>query len=501
MDLDAIIAAAGNTVVEKVRTVAETVGKGCETVFRQADEFLYTQLSLIGTPRGDLLSSTEGKITEIVMSYGWPKLWSGQLNFLEQRPDIPHVTMLTAHPSDIAVMQGAVAMTTIDPKRITYLAYESQDSPAVPDCADRLNRHHFDGDWANCKPFLANFVPWTQDPFHVVRVNGRIAIARTTDPSYSGRHFSHLSALLCRDRGFTCFDSLPIEGADLFATEGWLLANALYNGAPWIGYNERVSETALTHAFGHRQVIWVGNTGQEVAHMHLDLTVTPTGRRDADGRPIAVVGDVRRAQEILGGRDDLGGYEYDWGRREAEWNRVIGVWTPYYEWMADWIRWREGPTEDEVMAQIFRAMVPPELQRIQPEGGNRYLGVMSRVFSESGPFTRQIAEQLDIYAEQLEAAGFAVRRIPYLDTHDGSDWQLPILSYNNVLVENYRDKDGTEHHVVTMPTYDIPPLDEVAQAVYEELGFVVIPVRGFVASATDAGALHCMVKVLNRTEQ
>lgn len=331
--------------------------------------------------------------------------------------------------------------------------------------------------------------------------NGRIAIAITTEPSYSGEYFHFLPELLCRDHAVLCFDSLPIEGSDIFATDGHLLVNAAYNRTPPLtSYHEYISGTALTHAFGAHNIVWIGNTGQEAAHMHLDLTVTPTGRRDADGHPIVVVGDMRRTLEVLGGRDDLGEYEYRWGRREAEWNHGIGFRKPHYEQILEEIRREMGPTEDEYYAQVFGEALGTEKQQTQPTDAMRYMGAISRVYADPGEFVHRMTEQLDIYARQLETAGFAVRRIPYLDTHDDSDWRLPILSYNNVLVENYRDKDGTEHHVVTMPTYDIPPLDEAAQAVYEGLGFVVIPVRGFVAAATYAGALHCMVKVLNRTE-
>lgn len=50
--------------------------------------------------RPRLLSSTEGRISHVVMAYGGLYALQGQLAFLQQRPDIERVTFLTAHRSD-----------------------------------------------------------------------------------------------------------------------------------------------------------------------------------------------------------------------------------------------------------------------------------------------------------------------------------------------------------------------------------------------------------------
>lgn len=108
---------------------------------------------------------------------------------------------------------------------------------------------------------------------------------------------------------------------------------------------------------------------------------------------------------------------------------------------------------------------------------------------------------LDASVSLLVEQGFAVIRnpVPFVVAPD-SGKRLPRL-YNNVIVEN-TVREGRSKPMVWLPQFaDVEPLasdDARNLALWEELGFDVIPVQGWSHLASRNGALRCASKVLKR---
>lgn len=116
---------------------------------------------------------------------------------------------------------------------------------------------------------------------------------------------------------------------------------------------------------------------------------------------------------------------------------------------------------------------------ILPEVGDEKV---STSIVERGP-------SFDSIAKSLSQAGVHVERIPYADSR-GGDF---VVTYNNVIQEQ---RDG--RHIVYMPTYEIPALDEAARKTYEKLGCDVKPID--VAPISHLlGAVHCLTNVTERS--
>gem|GEM_PF-6118643 len=92
------------------------------------------------------------------------------------------------------------------------------------------------------------------------------------------------------------------------------------------------------------------------------------------------------------------------------------------------------------------------------------------------------SSQFEQAVAQLEGLGYEVLRLPYLGA-PGHD--RPVLSYNNVLVEEYADVKQ-----VFLPQYGCQPLDQAARHCYEQLGYSVVRVDMAVISRKQ-GALRC----------
>lgn len=112
--------------------------------------------------------------------------------------------------------------------------------------------------------------------------------------------------------------------------------------------------------------------------------------------------------------------------------------------------------------------------------------------------TEEVADlqhQFDYNAENVEAKGYEVQRMPYLEGIPGVAW----ITYNNCLMENYKREDGSEVRRVFLPTYGLPALDQAASKVYEENGYDVIPLQ-LTALTSWRGAIRCISNVLDRGE-
>ncbi len=111
----------------------------------------------------------------------------------------------------------------------------------------------------------------------------------------------------------------------------------------------------------------------------------------------------------------------------------------------------------------------------------------ARLF-ESACSTDIVEPQLDHITDGLEAEGYRVLRLPVV-FNQSENW---VLTYDNVLIEQ-----RGHHRIVYMPFYGIPPLDDMAEAVYCMEGFEV---RRIDASKifVHGGTVRCIANVTKR---
>jgi hypothetical protein len=98
--------------------------------------------------------------------------------------------------------------------------------------------------------------------------------------------------------------------------------------------------------------------------------------------------------------------------------------------------------------------------------------------------------RFDAVADQCQAQGYRVVRMPLVPGDDGRTW----LSYLNVILD---ERSG--QRTVSLPVFDgAEELNKAAIAAWEELGFLVRPVN-CTACAAHFGTLRCLVNVLRRS--
>ena len=102
-------------------------------------------------------------------------------------------------------------------------------------------------------------------------------------------------------------------------------------------------------------------------------------------------------------------------------------------------------------------------------------------------FSPETIARFDRAARDLANAGFRVVRIPTVPFDDKT-----YFAYTNGV---YETRDG--QRTAWVPRFDVPALDAAARAVYEGLGFRVVPVS-VRAVYTQHGTLGCLVNVVAR---
>jgi len=118
------------------------------------------------------------------------------------------------------------------------------------------------------------------------------------------------------------------------------------------------------------------------------------------------------------------------------------------------------------------------------------LGELVRKNTEEEP---RLQHNFDVNAKKVEAEGYEIGRLPYLQGTRGTSW----VTYNNCLMESYTREDGSKVRRVFLPTFDLPILDGIARATYEKEGFEVIPLK-LAALTSWQGAIRCISNVLER---
>lgn len=151
-----------------------------------------------------------------------------------------------------------------------------------------------------------------------------------------------------------------------------------------------------------------------------------------------------------------------------------------------------------IVGRRGRTPLPPHVDvYIANAGGGRLLVADPRLLplrgeredlGELGVFSRAdnlaTAEALDRVAEQLDAAGFEVGRIPGLFASRPlpGQYAATVLTYANVLREG-----GT----VFVPAYGLPAHDRAGREAWERLGFRAVSIRAR-ASVRNGGAVRCL---------
>ena len=101
-----------------------------------------------------------------------------------------------------------------------------------------------------------------------------------------------------------------------------------------------------------------------------------------------------------------------------------------------------------------------------------------------------LQDQFDNVAALAQRGGYKVYRVPAI-ANMPDQW---MITYNNILLD---ERNGRK--VVYMPVYAIPPLDQVATAIYQGLGFEVRTVD--VSQVYNrGGALRCIANVIRRRQ-
>lgn len=135
------------------------------------------------------------------------------------------------------------------------------------------------------------------------------------------------------------------------------------------------------------------------------------------------------------------------------------------------------------------------------------------------PGTFDFDEYFAQIAKKLEDIGYEVRSLPLLVEYGDLNGVAPERTfyhetYNNALVENYKDGSGNWIRNVFLPLYGNPDdaikydfdlasrqtLDAYAKQCWEDLGFTVYSMDGLEDLAWAKGSIHCMTKVVRRSK-
>lgn len=102
-------------------------------------------------------------------------------------------------------------------------------------------------------------------------------------------------------------------------------------------------------------------------------------------------------------------------------------------------------------------------------------------------YTGEGQEKFDQTAALLIDLGYEVERVPCLLPGRRGD---PTLSYNNVLIEDYQEADGSPVKKVYLPEYGCQPLDEAARQTYEVAGYTAVSMP-LAQLSCKMGSLRC----------
>ena len=101
-------------------------------------------------------------------------------------------------------------------------------------------------------------------------------------------------------------------------------------------------------------------------------------------------------------------------------------------------------------------------------------------------------------AKELKDAGYEVERIPDMIGRR-TTWSLPYLTYNNCIMEDYKNDKGEEVKKVYLPQYGCAPMDKYCADVYQKNGYEVVPLQMSPVSKLE-GAIRCSAYPIQREQ-
>jgi hypothetical protein len=311
-------------------------------------------------------------------------------------------------------------------------------------------------------PFESPITIWTQDPF-LVLAGPDDEITLLTSKAFERADDRLMADVIAREGGYRVQASrLFFEGGNIVSDDEHILigANTIRRNAVELDVPDAEVVLRFEEELG-RPVLVVGPFPQPIAH--IDMAITPLG-----GRRIAVADSAAGAAIA---------------ERALKENPAS---------VAAFEKWcEEHFFGDPAIRELTGADGPLTAPRVT--------GRTAEMIAKS----REVAPLLDGVAASLERHGYRVERVPLLfggpeaEPGAGDTERMraayPMLTYNNVIVEN--DQAG---HRVYLPRYGWPAMDDAAREAWASLGFAARPIDGLTISAMYGGALRCAVKVLAR---
>lgn len=308
---------------------------------------------------------------------------------------------------------------------------------------------------------------WTQDPFLVLKnTEGRTSLLASKDFQRAG---DQVMAKEIADRlGYDLQGSLfYFEGGNIVSDDEYAFvgANTIRFNAIEMSLSETEVVKGLEKEIG-RRILVIGPYPQAVAH--IDMMLTPLGNKEV------VVADAGLGAEIAEKslKDDAGS--------------VVAFEELCKQYFFG------NPAIQELTGVDGRKITPPAIQ-----------GKTAEMIALS----KKVALALNGIAASLEGFGYRVHRVPFLFGGPESLGEraereklptqaaYPMLTYNNVLIENKLEKK-----VVYLPQYGWHAMDSRAVKAWLDMGYSVQPVQGLTISSMYGGSLRCSVKVLERGE-
>lgn len=212
----------------------------------------------------------------------------------------------------------------------------------------------------------------------------------------------------------------------------------------------------LKQTYGIENVIEIESQDSKQALGHIDTFVSfPPNTYDESGKPVALIGSVQLANQIVNDID-------------------IGQLTSY---------------ETALKEKDIRI--------------GDHSGFLTQTQERSQPLKQEtkLQSDLDQHAQKLIEDGYHVERIPLFspdskfEDYDKFPFN-PFLTYTNVMY----DTDINGNLRVLLPSYDIPELDEYTKDLYESLGIQTDPIWIPISRSKNRGSLRCSFKILSRKE-